>query len=260
MIVDGTKYGIVKSGLAANACTGGHSQPDSQVRIVERMVVVVVPPHNRVREQSCRRSDTGRNCRRVPGARDRHIRQRWWQRPVLGLDRADEQETTGVGRVMTGVRRNCEAPLLAAARASERRMVEAGRRRRGSDGLYDRAQRRVSFWRGATNAGDATTVISNLPDQDLAPWVSTYSNSVKIRDEQQARQVENSAWYGRADRQTLASPCTLSEGNHIAKKTSETDGDFHSVISDPAANGTIDLPHGRTAVIRTWADHRSSAR
>ena len=56
--------------------------------------------------------------------------------------------------------------------------------------LYDRAQRRVSFWRGATNAGDPTTVIGNLPDQDLAPWVSTYENSVKIRDERWARQVE----------------------------------------------------------------------
>ena len=66
--------------------------------------------------------------------------------------------------------------------------------------LYDRAQRRVSFWRGTTNAGDATTVINNLPDQD---WLrgSARKNSVKIRDERLsaaggggAAQIAQIAW------------------------------------------------------------------
>ena len=40
--------------------------------------------------------------------------------------------------------------------------------------LYDRSKRRVSFWASATTDGAASTILDNLPDEDLLPFVGVY--------------------------------------------------------------------------------------
>ena len=47
--------------------------------------------------------------------------------------------------------------------------------------VFDRAKRRACFWRGFTVAGTPTTVIDNLPDEDLAPFVGKYHNQVTVK-------------------------------------------------------------------------------
>eukprot|EP01045_Picozoa_sp_COSAG04_P004561 COSAG04_NODE_200_length_20490_cov_33.582021_2_plen_3075_part_00 len=48
--------------------------------------------------------------------------------------------------------------------------------------LFDRAKREASFWRGFTVEGEPATVISNLPDEDLAPFVGKYNNRVVVKE------------------------------------------------------------------------------
>ena len=47
---------------------------------------------------------------------------------------------------------------------------------------YDRSQRRVSFWASATTDGTPLTVLDNLPNEDLLPFIGVYGNSVEATE------------------------------------------------------------------------------
>eukprot|EP01045_Picozoa_sp_COSAG04_P004560 COSAG04_NODE_200_length_20490_cov_33.582021_1_plen_3559_part_10 len=109
---------------------------------------------------------------------------------TLGLVRAGETGTSyGTGRDNGWCIKRSERE----ARLSGKRGAKESKRapdawRLGGDGrhsevtmLFDRDKREASFWRGFTVEGEPATVISNLPDEDLAPFVGKYQNRVVVK-------------------------------------------------------------------------------